>query len=402
MPLDIILITYNRLHLLKKSIEALYQRTRTPFRLIIVDNTSEDGTRDYLKELAIKNENIGLILLDKAVNICMAYNEGFKQVESELFITMQDDVIIPQLKPDIIQKLVDLINKYPEQGGIACRVQKIPNVEWTDGDLSPARKALSSYFRIQRKEDVIKMGGFGDRWWDDLAFATQVRSIGKKVSWATNLWCNHTGYMIHNKGYGKRNRKWGWSESRMTVYLKKPYPPINPKTNVPIIVEDKDIKPMMDDKCIKKIEDIFLKKKELTVLEWGAGQSTIYFSNLLKKNNIKYEWDSIEDIREWIAFVKKRITSFELVNNNVYYKPDKIEYINFPKELNKKYDVIIVDGSFRRDCLTNVQYLLKEDGIILLHDAHWYSNFLNEIDTLEGNYITRKTWLGKIKNNIEK
>jgi len=232
--IDIILITYNRLQLSKQTIEELYKRTKTPFRLIIVDNVSEDGTRDYLKELAIKNENVELVLLDKPVNICMAYNEGFKRVKSELFITMQDDVIIPELEPDVIQQLINLINKYPEQGGIGCRVQKIPNVIWTDGDLSPARKALSAYFRIQRKKDVIKMGGFGNRWWDDLAFAAKIRSIGKEVSWANNLWCNHTGYMVPNKGYGKRKRRWGWSEARMNVYLKKPYPKIDPKTNIPI------------------------------------------------------------------------------------------------------------------------------------------------------------------------
>ena len=232
--IDIVLLTCNRLHFAKKSIEELYKRTKTSFRLIVVDNASKDGTREYLKELVIKKENIELVLLDKPVNICMAYNKGFEYVNSELFITMQDDVIIPQLKPDIIQRLVDLINKYPEQGGIGCRIQKIPNMKWLEGDLSPARKALSAYFRIQRKSDVIKMGGFGDRNWDDLAFVSKIRSIGKEVSWANNLWGNHIGYMCENKGYGKTNRRWGWSEGRMTEYLRKPYPKINSKTNIPI------------------------------------------------------------------------------------------------------------------------------------------------------------------------
>ena len=233
--IDILLLTYNRLNLAKRSIEELYKRTKTPFRLIIVDNVSSDGTREYLKELAIKKENVELAFLDSPANICMAYNKGFEIVRSELFITMQDDIIIPELEPDIIQQLLGLMSKFPEQGAIACRVQKVPNVKWTNWELSPPRKALSAYFRIQRREDVIKMGGFGDRNWDDLEFVVRMRDVlGKPVSWANDLWCNHTGYMCENKGYGKNKRRWGWSESRMAVYLEKPYPKIDSKTNIPI------------------------------------------------------------------------------------------------------------------------------------------------------------------------
>ena len=232
--IDIILTTFNRLALSKQTIEALYKRTKTYFRLIVVDNVSVDGTREYLKELAIEKGNIELVFLDNPVNICMAYNKGFEFVESGLFIAMQDDIIIPELEPDVIQQLISLINKYPEQGGIGCRIQRIPNMNWQDGDLSPARKALSAYFRIQRKEDVIKMGGFGNRWWDDLAFATKIRSIGKEVSWATNLWCNHIGY-CKNRGYTKGlERPWGFPGSATQDILKKPYPKIDLKTNVPI------------------------------------------------------------------------------------------------------------------------------------------------------------------------
>lgn len=231
---DIVLLTYNRLKLSKQSIEELYRRLRTPFRLIIVDNASRDNTREYLKILEKEKDNIKLVLLDEPVNICMAYNKGFEFVESELFITMQDDVIIPELEPDVIQQLIGLINKYPEQGGIGCRIQRIPNIKWTDKELSPARKALSAYFRIQRKEDVIKMGGFGNRWWDDLAFAANIRSIGKEVSWTTNLWCNHIGY-CENRGYTKGlERPWGSPGSATQDIIRKPYPEIDPKTNIPI------------------------------------------------------------------------------------------------------------------------------------------------------------------------
>lgn len=232
MPYDILLLTYNRLPFLKQTINGLYERIKTPFRLVVVDNNSSDGTREWIEQ----DERIySKVLLDKPESICRAYTIGLEYIESDLFFMMQDDIIVPKLEPDCFAQLIALMEKYPDHGGIACRVQKIPSVTWTDGDISPARKALSAYCRIQRKSDLIKVDGLGDRYWDDLEFVKRIRDkLGKKCSWANNIWCNHLGYMVANKGYGKNKRLWGWSESRMTEYLRKPYPQINPETNEPM------------------------------------------------------------------------------------------------------------------------------------------------------------------------
>jgi len=149
---------------------------------------------------------------------------------------MQDDVIVPDIEPDWLSQLINLMSENTDHGGIGCRIQRIPNAKWTDGDLTPCRKALSAYCRIQRLSDMKKVGGLGaDRNWDDMQFVKQIRDkLGKKCSWANNIWCNHLGYMVPNKGYGKWQRRWGWSQGRMDVYKQKPYPEIDPKTNVPI------------------------------------------------------------------------------------------------------------------------------------------------------------------------
>jgi len=236
-PIDIILTTCNRIDFTKRTIEELFNRVTTPYRLIIVDDESVDGTSEYVRGLDRENKfNVYKTVVNTAhKNICESYNEGFKYVESEYFVTMQDDIIVPKLEPDVIQQLIILMEKYPGHGGIGCRIQRIPNVHWTDGDLSPARKALSAYFRIQRKSDILKVG-FGNRDWDDVAFVQNVREkLGKQVSWANNLWCNHIGY-CDQRGYHIKPRKWGTGiHSRKTQdYIRKPYPEVDPVTNVPL------------------------------------------------------------------------------------------------------------------------------------------------------------------------
>ncbi len=235
--MSVLLLTCNRKALSERTIRELYKRVKNPefLHVIVVDNASEDGTKELLEQLLQEKKIHVVVNLKKSINICSAYNVGLQHVETEYFLTMQDDVIIPELKPDVVEQLVDLMNKNPNVGGIGCRIQRIPNVRWTDGDLSPARKALSAYCRIQKKSDVIKMGGFGDRNWDDIAFQVGIRKLGKDVCWANNLWCNHLGYMIEKRGYGNYDRKWSSVGSHTRIAdLRKPYPKVDKKTNIPL------------------------------------------------------------------------------------------------------------------------------------------------------------------------
>ena len=239
--IDIILLTCNRKDITKKTIEDLYERVNYPdkIRLIVVDDESVDGTTEMLREL--KGQDLIDILIESKEhkNICMGYNEGFKHIKSEYFICMQDDITIPKLEPkDVIEQLIDFMEKYPDHGGIGCRIQHIPNMNWQPGDLTPARKSLSAYFRISRKSDFEDSENpFGRRDWDDQAFVSIIRNKkGMECSWANNLWCDHSRGYCEDRGYKVLPRKWGTGiHSRTTQsYTRKPYPKIDPLTNIPL------------------------------------------------------------------------------------------------------------------------------------------------------------------------
>lgn len=237
---DIILITCNRIEKTRETIDELYKRIKVPFRLIVVDDMSIDGTAEYLKE----QKELGRVHVFESLensNICQAYNKGFEHVQSKYFITMQDDITVPDLEPDVIIQLIDLMEKYPDAGSIGCRIQRIPNLDWAAGteDVLPARKAASAYFRIQKREDMMKMMPypFGNQSWDDMAMTKQVRKkLHKECYWAKNLWCDHSrGYCL-DRGYLVKPRKWGTGIHTRTrqAHIDKPYPKVDPKTCVPL------------------------------------------------------------------------------------------------------------------------------------------------------------------------
>jgi glycosyltransferase involved in cell wall biosynthesis len=56
MKLLIVLVTYNRLAYTKKTLRHLWDTIELPHYLVIADNNSDDGTREYLKTLEKRNK----------------------------------------------------------------------------------------------------------------------------------------------------------------------------------------------------------------------------------------------------------------------------------------------------------------------------------------------------------
>lgn len=70
--IGIILTTMNQLELTKKALKSLYEKTSN-FDLVVVDNNSNDGTVEYIKE-----QNIPIIEFDKDTSLTEALNAGIR------------------------------------------------------------------------------------------------------------------------------------------------------------------------------------------------------------------------------------------------------------------------------------------------------------------------------------
>jgi len=174
------------------------------------------------------------------------------------------------------------------------------------------------------------------------------------------------------------------------------------------------------------------KNKKLRILEWGSGRSTVYYARYLKSSGINFEWYAIDNSREWYGNVLKWLKKFNLTDcvhlylfefKPFWLKPNwtwkmqhpqgfapkeknEIEYITFPATLGTKYDVIIVDGRFRRRCLLEAQKILETNGLVFLHDAQkeWYHSSTSAykygkfIDSgylyVGGGRIRSRLWIG--------
>jgi rhamnopyranosyl-N-acetylglucosaminyl-diphospho-decaprenol beta-1,3/1,4-galactofuranosyltransferase len=125
-------VTYNRLALLKRSVEALLSQTHPPTRILVVDNSSTDGSREWLAAqpgiTVIRQPNSG------SAGGCftaakVAFEEGFD------WVWMMDDDTIP--RDEALERLVasPVLNR--EATGFVYSLQVYPNGKVPVNDPGP-------------------------------------------------------------------------------------------------------------------------------------------------------------------------------------------------------------------------------------------------------------------------
>lgn len=237
LTIDILVVTFQRLPYLKETIEAINKRTLWPYRLIVIDNASTDGTKEWCKVESKTGGISRFIQLEENLGLAGALTEGLKYVKSEYFITTQDDIIPPDLKPCWLERMLRLAQENPDYGGISMRIQRTRHQKIDEReDLIESSKSLAAVFRIQKKNDIVQIGGFGNRkHWESHSFRAICNQLKKKTAMATHLYANHNTFMALNKGYDVSKKDYHtYSPERFDQGQQKPYPKLDPKTNLPI------------------------------------------------------------------------------------------------------------------------------------------------------------------------
>ncbi|MGC8603711.1 MAG: glycosyltransferase family 2 protein [Desulfomonilaceae bacterium] len=159
---SVIIPTFNRLELLKQTVESVRNQTFKEYEVVVVNDGSDDGTAAWLGQqndlIVINQENSG---------IAASRNKGIKTSKGEWLAFLDHDDI---WGPDKLQTQVDFIKSNPEVGMVAVkhvrlgtRIQQNRPGKWMKGDLFV--KVFSESFihtsSVMIKRGVLeKVGGF--------------------------------------------------------------------------------------------------------------------------------------------------------------------------------------------------------------------------------------------------
>lgn len=155
--------------------------------------------------------------------------------------------------------------------------------------------------------------------------------------------------------------------------------------------------PHQNAKEIRIFKDLLCRSggDQLRVFEWGAGSSTIYYAKFLRAKGRKFQWFAMDNSEYWSGQCRSELARLGLseqvtvdcsnfpaywehpgsspgnpvVPETVNASREVAEYVEKPKALGGGFDVIFIDGRYRRRCLIEAKEALGPNGIVILHDA---------------------------------
>jgi len=111
---SIIMTTYNRLGYLKDCLKSFKENTNYDHELIVVDDFSDDGTREYLENY----EGIDKLILSKTRSgVSSSRNRGILQSTGDIVGLIDDDNLFIE---GWLQKIVEILDNFPEIGGVTA------------------------------------------------------------------------------------------------------------------------------------------------------------------------------------------------------------------------------------------------------------------------------------------
>jgi GT2 family glycosyltransferase len=220
----IVVLTHNRVHLLRKCVENVLLRTSDHTREIVIwDNGSTDGTPEYLATIADPRFKI----LRSETNVGHnGYARGFRATGSAYIVELDDDVVDAPEGWDAT--LLDAFNRLPDIGYLAADLEDDPNDEASryryeirvhEYDLveengvrlltGPAGGGCA----MTSRELHDRVGGWQERadeifWIEDGAYIADIQKLGFRPAVLADLKVHHTGGPYYTEPIAEKTNFW--------------------------------------------------------------------------------------------------------------------------------------------------------------------------------------------------
>lgn len=112
------MVTFNRLEFTRQAIASVIKYTDFPYVLTVVDNASQDGSREYLQRLYDQGVIDNVVLLEENAGVAKASNLAWHlEPDAPYYLKLDNDIVIR--KPGWLGNMVRVIDKSPAVGVIA-------------------------------------------------------------------------------------------------------------------------------------------------------------------------------------------------------------------------------------------------------------------------------------------
>ena len=214
MPkVSIILVTYNNLDLTKECLESMEKfNNYENSEIIIVDNLSSDGTREFLSEYEVIHKNVKAILHDANSGFAGGNNIGIRASTGDIVILLNNDTYVA---PNWISNLIKHFDTDEKIGMIGPRTNNIGNEarlgiaydskeEMVEKSYEIYYKNLNKQYEINvlaffcvaiKREVIEKIGlldeAYGIGMFEDDDYCMNAKEVGYKLICADDVFIHH-------------------------------------------------------------------------------------------------------------------------------------------------------------------------------------------------------------------
>ena len=192
---DIVVTTCGRLPLLKRTLEYIWERTTTPYRLHVIDDASINAA--YLKELRDQGQVASIRLHTERAGIAAHLRAIEKITVSDPIVFTDDDILCPRLEPDWLERGMQAMRWFPKLGLLALNNPQC-NVDGKRGQTIPGklvtlcRNVPGSLVFVRRA--VLARCCPGDGVQSPVkAMCRLAARQGWQVGYLTDVYCQHIG-----------------------------------------------------------------------------------------------------------------------------------------------------------------------------------------------------------------
>lgn len=230
---DVIVCVHNALEDVRRCLETVEQYTNTPYRLILVDDGSDEPTANFLKSYS-KSHECTLLRSDQATGYTRAANRGIQASTGEFFVLLNSDTIVT---PGWVDKMVACAEAGEKVGVVGplsntASWQSIPRIEdmgdWASNPLPfgvtvemmgervdaasdrlyPDMKLLNGFCLLIRRKLIDEIGAldeenFGAGYGEEDDFNLRARNAGWRLALADDTYIYHA----QSRSYSSEKRK---------------------------------------------------------------------------------------------------------------------------------------------------------------------------------------------------
>lgn len=206
---DVIILTWNQLETTKTCIESYLANTLVPTRLIVIDNASDESTRQYLSFLKnTPNCEIKIVLNEENLGFIRGMNQGIEISNAPYICLANNDLIFTK---GWLKEIINVFDEYknlgvlnPNSNNLGVSPEGGVSLEDFANRLKDKDKGVFAempycvgFCMVIRREVIEKVGGLSDEFYpmffEDADYSLKANKAGYLIGVAK------ASYVVHNE-----------------------------------------------------------------------------------------------------------------------------------------------------------------------------------------------------------